>query len=470
VRGPDQAKGQVSGRFSPHGCAHVRYSVTHTHVCTYVCTGGMMPKTRSHGDGALYEIRGGTLWRGVVDGGIDESGQRIQWSVSARTKTEAARRLNALRAEVSEHGAPLGKSVTVAQWAPTWLDTVARPDVDPKTYADYASSVRRWIVPVLGTKRLATLTPSDVRTLRKRMTDAGRATSTVRGVHVALCLMLDAAKADRLCRTNVARDVRPPSTRKDVTRTDRGALATQQVASILAASAALPDASGARWWFRVLTGARQGEILGAQIADLDLDAGLYVVSWKLEELRREHGCGDERCRYTQAARCPRARWVVPDGFEREHIVGAWHLTRPKSRTGRAVPLVPQLVEALRRWLTATADWPNPHGLIFRRPDGSPILPRDDAQEWRDLLAAAGVITADQTRPGGTELTGHWTRHTVVTILASLGVDFQIIGEIVGHSSTQVTAMYRHAQDVEKRAAMTALAGAWADGLAPRIAP
>lgn len=425
-----------------------------------------MPKTRSHGDGGLYEIRGGKLWRGVVDGGYDDDGKRIQHQVTARTKSEAARRLNALRAEIAEHGTPVGKSRTVAQWAPEWLATVAKPSIDPHTYADYASAVRRWIVPTLGRKRIDALRPSDVRALHRAMADAGRATSTQRGVHVALSLMLDAAKSERLCRVNVAEDVKRPGSRAVVRKT-RGAFQTQQVLQILAAAAVMPNAAGARWWFRMLTGARQGEILGAPLTSLDLDAGLYIVDWKLEELRREHGCGGT-CRYRQGARCPQARWVIPDDeFERIPLTGAWHLTRPKSQTGRAVPLVPQLVEALRRWIAATADWPNPHGLIFRNPDGSPILPKNDQQGWRDLLVAAQIIGPDEAVPGGTELTGHWSRHTVVTVLRALDVDWQTIGEILGQSSAQVVAMYTHVSEGEKRAAMGALAGAWGDAL-PQI--
>lgn len=92
------------------------------HVCTLVCTWMWrreIPKVRSHGDGALYPIRGGRLRRGVVDGGIDENGRRIQWRVHGRTKTIAARKLADLKAEVAQHGAPLGKSTTLGEWAMT---------------------------------------------------------------------------------------------------------------------------------------------------------------------------------------------------------------------------------------------------------------------------------------------------------------------------------------------------------------
>ena len=426
-----------------------------------------MPKTRGHGDGGLYQIRNKTMWRGVLDLGFDEDGKRIQKYVHSKSRMECREKLEALKREVDEHGAPLDKQVTVEAWANTWLDTVKKPNVDPKTYAGYASICKKWIIPTLGRKKVATLKPSDVRALRQAMTDAGKSVSMLRQGHIVLSMMLDDARAERLCRTNVAEDVKKPKASQSKAVAKRGAFTTVEAVRILQAAADLGDTEGSRWWFKLLTGQRQGEILGASIADLDLDDGMYSVAWKLEDLRREHGCGDRPCGKQRGAYCPQATWRVPDDFEKIHLTGAWHLTRPKSKTGRVAPLIPPLVEVMRRHLVATADQPNPHGLIWHKPDGAPILPVEDNQAWRDLLVSAGIITPEQAVPSGTEKTGHWARHTTVTILASLGVDMQLIGEIVGHSSTEVTEIYRHAAAEEKRAAMQLVGEAWAGAFAPR---
>lgn len=420
-----------------------------------------MPKKRGHGDGGLYLVKSTGLYRGTLELGFDENGKRIQKQVHAKTKEACRRKLEDLKDEVRLHGAPLDKQVTVEAWAAKWLETVAKPNVDPKTYSSYASMSKKWIVPTLGRKKVSTLKPSDVRALRQVMTDAGRSVSMLRQGHIVLSLMLDAAKAEGMCRENVAKDVKKPTAAKGRAVVKRGAFTTVEAVRILQAAADLGDAEGSRWWFKLLTGQRQGEILGATIADLDLDDGMYAVNWKLEDLRREHGCSDEPCGKKYAAYCPQATWRVPDGYEKTHLTGAWHLTRPKSKTGRVAPLIPPLVEVMRRHLAATAGAPNPHGLVWHKEDGSPILPIEDNQAWRELLLSAGIITADEAVPSGTEKTGHWARHTTVTILASLGVDMQLIGEIVGHSSTEVTEIYRHAGAEEKRAAMGLVAEAWA---------
>lgn len=435
-----------------------------------------MVKKRDNGMGGLYQItrtrtlKDGTvktykLWRGVVDAGVDAQGKRLQPYIHRKDKREAKRLLELLQDEIRENGVPSDKQTTIAHWAPRWLDEIAKPNVDPKTYRNYRTAVTRRIVPLLGKKRLHEVTPGDVRSLRKYVVETqGLSTTTAREAHIALNLLLTAAVTDRLIRKNPADGVKAPKAEAST----RKAIPTDEALAILRTAALMPDAAGARWWFKLLAGQRQGEILGATLEDLDLDIGYYRVSWKLEELSREHGCKDvdgaPSCGKKRGAFCPAARWERPDGFEKRQLAGRWHLTRPKSQTGRIVPLIPVLVEAIRRHLAATADQPNPHGLIWHMPDGAPITPRDDAQQWRDLLQAAAVITAEQNKPKGTEITGHLARHTAITALASLGVDMQLIGEIVGHSSVKVTEIYRHADQAEKIAASEKLGTAWADAL------
>ena len=209
-------------------------------------------------------------------------------------------------------------------------------------------------------------------------------------------------------------------------------------------------------------------MLGATLADLTLPTdpdlpGTYQVHWKLEQLAREHDCGGT-CGKKRGANCPAAKWRVPEEFEMTHLEHSWCLTRPKSRTGRVVPIIPPLAEAIRRHIQATAHQPNPHGLIWHQPNGSPIQPADDSNDWRALLLAAGVISTDHAKPGGTEITGHVARHTTVTVLAEMGVDMSVIADIVGHSSESVTEIYRHARKTELERAAATLATAWKPAL------
>ena len=194
---------------------------------------------------------------------------------------------------------------------------------------------------------------------------------------------------------------------------------------------------------------RQAEILGAQIRCLHLDAEQpwYEVKTTLAEIPRVHGCGKKKdgkwpCGHHFGARCPKARWRVPDGYVMEQLEGRLCLITPKSGKSRPVPLVPELAEVMRRYLQATQDWPNPYGLIFRNRDGSPRIWKTDGAEFRALLTKAGMDPAERT--------GHETRYSAVTLMRKAGKDTKAIEEMIGHTSVKVDDIYTTI-DSEQRA-------------------
>lgn len=418
-----------------------------------------MPRKRSNGDGALYFVPSRGLWKGVIDVGFKPDGKRAQKAVTSRTQAGARAKLNALRKEIEQNGAPLDKQTNLEDWANRWLETDCRPRLRPNGLASYETMTRTWIVPTLGRKRVALLKPSDVQELMKTILKAGRSSSTARKVFNILSGMLEAARREGIAMRNVAKDVVPPA----LAVSDRTALSPEAAHAVLRAAA--EEFDGTRWWAAILQGFRQAERSGALLEDLDLDAGTYTVRWTLDEIASEHGCGDKvhgewPCGKKQGAACPQSRLKVPLGYRYRQLVGRLCLVPPKSGRARVVPLVPPLVEALRLYLAATADRPNPYGLIWRNEDGSPILPGQDEQAWRDILHSAGLISAEQTKPPrdrapGTEPVpgSHSARHTTVTVLMELGVSDKIIGEIVGHQQQRTTQGYQHVTTAAAREAM-----------------
>jgi len=249
-------------------------------------------------------------------------------------------------------------------------------------------------------------------------------------------------------------------------------LSTEDAIKVLATASGRPD--GTRWWIALLAGVRQGERLGATLDGLDLDQGTLTIQWSLTEARFEHGCGGT-CGVQRGGSCPQRRLILADGLEHIQLDGRLCLVRPKSGKPRTIPLHPQLVQALRRYLAATADQPNPHGLIWRNPDGTPITSGQDGAEWRDLLLAAEIITAEQAKPLREQADGtppapttHWARHTTATILMELGVDARIIGEIVGHATEDITRHYQHVSSAAAREAMNKLGAHLSDALTDEV--
>lgn len=424
-----------------------------------------MPKQRSHGDGGLYELKGRKLWRGVIDVGFTPEGRRIQKSVTARTKTEARAKLDTLKKEIAEYGAPLDKTMTVAAWADKWLDTVCRPNMKPRPYSSYQSTVRSWIVPTIGRKRVSQLKPSDVRAVTQAIIAAGRAPATALKAHNVMSSMLESARLDGIIGRNVAKDVKAPSA------VGRGRMALSTVDSIQLLKTASKHADGTRWWMAILTGMRQGERIGATIDSIDFENHEFTVWWSLTEATFAHGCGGE-CGKKRGGSCPSRKLDLADDLIYEELDGRLILVRPKSGRPRTFPLIPELEVALRRYLEATADVPNPHGLIWRNQDGSPITANQDSDAWRALLLEAGLISIEQAKPRGERRLGtpdtpttHWARHTTATVLMELGVDAKIIGEIVGHMSERTTRGYQHVSSAAAREALTQMGHHFADAIA-----
>lgn len=81
---------------------------------------------------------------------------------------------------------------------------------------------------------------------------------------------------------------------------------------------------------------------------------------------------------------------------------------------------------------AAGDLRQEHKVVFSRPDGRPLVPRQDYEEFKELLAEAGID--DRRLYDG-------SRHTAGTILNELGVDMPAIMEILRHTQISQTRRY-----------------------------
>lgn len=124
--------------------------------------------------------------------------------------------------------------------------------------------------------------------------------------------------------------------------------------------------------------------------------------------------------------------------------------RPKSQAGnRRLPL-PQVVrDELRvhqarqelEEVEAGSAWAG-LGLIFTTRLGRPIDPREDWEDWEEILDAAGVEY----------LPLHGARHSAATFLGGLGVDSVIAMAMLGWASPDMAKRYQHVPDTHLIAA------------------
>jgi integrase len=364
--------------------------------------------------------------------------------VTARTKSDVSSKLRALRAELDRAGDLATSSPTVAVWMRTWLDRIARPRLKPRTFETYEGYVDRYIVPAIGKVRLDKVTVAHVRRVHEHVTVAsGLSSTTALQAHRILAKALTDAMREGKVSRNVATLTDAP--RKGVSA--RGALTADHARALLV-SVAADETAAALWSVALLTGMRQGERLGLTREAIDLDAGVITVSWQLQRLRWEHGCGARRadntwpCGKSRGGSCPERHLNIPAGQEATRVHGGLWLTRPKSRAGwREVPMAPLLVEVMARYLAVHE--PGDAGLIFTRPDGHPIDPRDDSAAWDRALRDAGLP----------DVVLHSARHTTATLLLELGVPEKVRVQIMGHSSATTTAGYTHVADPLMRDAL-----------------
>lgn len=188
--------------------------------------------------------------------------------------------------------------------------------------------------------------------------------------------------------------------------------------------------NAARWAVALALGLRQGEALGLKWADVDMERGVLMVRRSRRRPRYAHGCGDPCGR--KAGYCPQRKRTNPETAD------------TKSRAGRrAVGLPAQLADLLSAHqvkqeaerLEAGDKWTD-EGWLFATPDGRGTSTRTDYDDWKELLAAAGV------RDGRL----HDARHTAATVLLILGVSERAVMGLMGWSTTAMTARYQHMVD------------------------
>lgn len=397
---------------------------------------GMPPRRkrgrRPYRSGALFRRGSDGLWIGRVEAGWDEQGKRRRIQVTGTDHADVAKALDRLRAEYERRGSAMlaDRRITVSQWAGQWLKIVAKRNA-PSTLRNYESMVRLWIEPAIGRRKLAELTPRDVRTVTDAVM-AGKSANTARVAHTALSKMLADAIREGLINDNVCHRVDAPRAGAST----RGAFTLEECRRILAACDEHP--LGSRYRAALLMALRQGEALGLTWAHVDLDRAQAQVSWQLQQLPWGHGCaaadGEPRCG-KRPQHCPDRHLLIPRGFDHLPIEGSMALVRPKHRDAadppRIVPLLPEMVTALDQHRATVP--PSPHDLVWHR-DGHPIDPRLDSRGWKALLTAARV-------PEGRTI--HWARHSAVTLLMAAGVDAKTVGMIVGHSGLATTDIYHH---------------------------
>ena len=311
-------------------------------------------------------------------------------------KAVAQRRLVELEASVhrGQWVDPTDRT-TVAEYARPWASI--RPH-RPTTAARVDRQITRQIEGTpLGSRRLASVKPSDVQAWAAGLTASGLAPSTVRLTVRLLGSIYAAAVLDRFVPSSPVVQVALP-------RADDDEIVPLTVAQVRELAEAMPVRNRAMVYAQAELGLRVGELLALRVQDVDFLRRTVRVEQQLE-------------RHTRARVDPKT---------------------PKSR--RTIPLSSTLAEQLAAHIAEFP--PGPDGSLFTGVNGRPYDhavygTRIFGKVSNGLAAAKGA-----TFPAG--ITTHDLRHHFACILLEAGHSVPEVADLLGHEDgTMVLRVYGH---------------------------
>ncbi|RZQ64373.1 tyrosine-type recombinase/integrase [Amycolatopsis suaedae] len=409
---------------------------------------------RPNGASSIYFGKDGK-WHGRVTVGVKDDGKPDRRHVERKTEAEvieAVRELEKLR-DSGKVQKPGQNKWTVEKWLTHWVENIAPLTGRYKTVVGYRTAVYRHLIPGLGSHRMKRVEPDHFEKLYTKMIAAGAKPATAHQVHRTARTAFGVAEDRGIITRNPVSKAKAPRVEEDEVEPYEA----DEIGKLLAA--ALSRRNGVRFVLALVLGTRQGETIGFKWERLDRKKRKLRASKQLQRQTWKHGCDDpntcgakyhkvnpckESCKRHKRKPCPppcppdctsHARWCP-----QRHGGGLVEVD-VKSKAGRRGFVLPDRLYDLlmaheeqqaKEREHAGTEW-HEGGWMFAQPNGNPIDPRRDLDEWKELLREAGV------REGRL----HDARHTAATVLLLLGVPERAVMELMGWSNSSQAKRYQH---------------------------
>jgi integrase len=280
-----------------------------------------------------------------------------------------------------------------------WLKT--RRNLGEQTLELYDSYLRTHIIPALGHIPLAKITAHDIELFLDSLHEKGLAPATIKRIFSVVNASLNAAANKDLITKNVANKVEKPKVKQ------HRELIIWEPSFVNEFLQKTRYAS--RYWIAVylaiMTGMRQGEILGLRWSDIDFEKRNITIQQTVTRHRK-----------------------IKQGAKTKNSV-------------RSVAISPETVEVLKEHRQMivqerVALGPNyeNNDLVVCTHFGGPVTQRAIQKVWNSFLK----------KTGAPKITFHDLRHTHASLLIKQGVHIKVISERLGHSSVSITMdLYGH---------------------------
>jgi len=395
---------------------------------------------RAKGSGSLRHI-GADKWQLTVKVGE----KRYSRVFNARNATEAHRLSAGVRTQIdamvvaaqteqsdSQAAREERRGWTLERYIDYYFTDWAEHALAPTTRQRYRLLAKNQVNPILGSKKLLEVTPSDLSRLYSRLgkpearchkkDDSGLSNLTIWHCHTFIEAVYSFAERNDDIDYNPARKVKPTVPRLAAKK--QSALDIAAVEHLLRTVRTTDPALYAPVMVSAYLGTRRGETCGIRWSDFDFDKGEVTIRRSVTRTK-------------------------PEG-----------LLVKQTKTGkeRTIPLDEVALaefEALRRsqrrerlawgpeWAGADS---SDQDFVCCSPNGSVLNPDHFSAKYRAFSHANGFP----------DITPHSLRHAFVSQLIALGFDPVTIASMSGHSPEVLMNTYAHAFDERKRQAMQAL--------------
>ncbi|MGH9099235.1 MAG: site-specific integrase [Acidimicrobiales bacterium] len=314
-----------------------------------------------------YTAKKGNRYYAVIYEGVDPATgkEHRRWFPAGTRRSDAERLVTEImkRKNDGEYRPP-DRITFGAYLTERWLPT-KRSQIRPSTYDSYRRNIERHVIPALGNVPLQRLSAEDLDGLYAALGEGREdrrplAPKTIRSIHAAL----HKALADAMRKGSVVRNIAELA---DPPKLSAGRKPEMKVWDAVQLRQFLDGIVDHRlhpaFYLAANTGMRRGEALGLRWADLDLDAARLSVSQAVISIAYDLQVAD-----------------VKTGSSR-----------------RTIDLDPRTVAVLRQWkkhqleerllLGASRE---DHGLVFARPEGTPLHPDFFSQSFERLVAKSGL--------------------------------------------------------------------------------
>ena len=272
-----------------------------------------------------------------------------------------------------------------------WLLSV-KASIRRRTYISYETTIRLYLKPGLGNKRLTKLSVAEAQLFVNNQVRLGQSHRNIQKMRIVLSAVLSHALFEERVLRNVAHYLKIPSYKPKEIQP----WTLNQLTDFLTASQSSPYYP--IFFLMGFYGMRSGEALGISWSDIDSDKKVIRIRKQVDYVGKTYIYADL-----------------------------------KTKAGlRDLPIV-DMVEKVFENLSQTSNGPLPD-LIFKTPNGLPIDAGNMRRRFKRLSLDAGLPVINP----------HHLRHTAATNLKNLGIAPKDVQMILGHAHISTTMqIYQH---------------------------